>query len=1182
MPTRPTTLAVVVSAGVSTYLPRTLTALAAQTQRPDVVLLVDVGAAGRDLGTGIPMHEAVADAGLEDIARVRVVRAPEATTFGDAVRQGLQEYDALVERAARRARNREAATTGVGWSGVTGELSPVTTGEMRAIGLDAPPDTGARAEWLWLLHDDSAPAPGALDQLLHAAESGRSVAVAGAKQRDWDDPDRLLEVGIRATRTARRVPEIEPGEIDQGQYDHREDVLAVGTAGALVRQAAWDQLGGTDPALGPFGDGLELSRRARLAGHRVVVVPTAVVFHARASLMGLRGGGPLNAHVPAHQPDERPDPRRSFLHRRRAQLYNALLAAPLLAVPLLSLWFVVVGALRALWRVATKEIGLAGAELAVPLTLLAEPANLWRARRRARRTRRIPARALKPLEAKAAEIRAAKRDVRRSQAVARKMVAAPSELEIAERAVLARRRRTTAAVSLLALTAIALVALADLLIGSPLTGGALRPIDASAAELWSLARSGWIPEGDGHPGPANPLLQVLALPMLLLAPFGGSANVLLTGLVVFSIPLAGLGAWFAAGAASRSVGLRALATLTWALSPVLLLATGQGRLGPLVAHVLLPWVALGVARAVAVDRRDVVLSGMVGARRTERARAAEVRATAARRAVPAGGGVEVSRRSRAGSIAAGAGAALALAAAAAGAPVLLPAAIVAVVLLTVVVPRRRAVLLAVPLPALVLLGPLVLRAVQDIPGGSWRVLLADGVPYPSDAGPSWLPLLGWPSEPVPFPGLDPAEGGTTAIAAEHGMLVGGATLLLAAILALLRGTPRARAVRGGWLVVLVGLAVALLAARTDVGVGPGLEGVTQVVRGWTGPGVSLVVLGLLVAVVSAGDGLRQTLGSRSFGWLQVGTTVLVGVMVAGPLVTAAGWLVTMRASAEEAQDRPSELLAVHGRSAPPVPAVATEMQTSGERSRVLALTPTGGTVRADVWRDAGPQLTEASATESLAELNRLEEGEMDAAGADIAELVAAMSLGAADDVGQVLGSHAVGIVVVPPERSFVAPGTEPTTAERGALIERLDNTAGLERVTENESGAIWRVSTAGVDSADSVARARVVGGDGDVLRYLPAGVVGMYTEVPEGPQERTLVLAERSDNGWRAWYDGEPLRATTEGWRQAFELPSGPGTLTLTYSAPLATQWAWLQGVVLGLTVLLALPVRRRRTEVDT
>ena len=40
---------------------------------------------------------------------------------------------------------------------------------------------------------------------------------------------------------------VEFREVDQGQHDGRSDVLAVGTAGMLVRREVWDRLGGPDP-----------------------------------------------------------------------------------------------------------------------------------------------------------------------------------------------------------------------------------------------------------------------------------------------------------------------------------------------------------------------------------------------------------------------------------------------------------------------------------------------------------------------------------------------------------------------------------------------------------------------------------------------------------------------------------------------------------------------------------------------------------------------------------------------------------------------------------------------------------------------------------------------------------------------------------------------------------------------
>ena len=70
----------------------------------------------------------------------------------------------------------------------------------------------------------------------------------------------------------------------------------------LVRRDVWDALGGPDPALAHARDDLDLCRRAHLAGHRVIVVPGAVVAHAEAgpgvagrSAPRGRGPGPTGA-----------------------------------------------------------------------------------------------------------------------------------------------------------------------------------------------------------------------------------------------------------------------------------------------------------------------------------------------------------------------------------------------------------------------------------------------------------------------------------------------------------------------------------------------------------------------------------------------------------------------------------------------------------------------------------------------------------------------------------------------------------------------------------------------------------------------------------------------------------------------------------------------------------------------
>jgi hypothetical protein len=75
-----------------------------------------------------------------------------------------------------------------------------------------------------------------------------------------------------------------------------------------------------------------------------------------------------------------------------------------------------------------------------------------------------------------------------------------------------------------------------------------------------------------------------------------------------------------------------------------------------------------------------------------------------------------------------------------------------------------------------------------------------------------------------------------------------------------------------------------------------------------------------------------------------------------------------------------------------------------------------------------------------------------------------------------------------------------------------------------------------------------------------------------------VVLAERADPGWSAWLDGRRLTSTTSGWSQAFTLPAQGGQLSIRYEAPWAVLIGIAQAVMIGLTVLLAVPMPARRS----
>src|SRR3954464_11165211 len=229
--------AVLVAHDGAAWLPETLAALQWQRRPPQRVVAVDTGSADdsrlileRELGAS------------------SVIDAPQTTGFGSAVALALDAY-AGAPRAPMPGRPGDAETV----------------------------------EWIWLLHDDCAPGPDALRHLLALGDTSPSVGVIGPKVLAWDDPRVILEIGFTVDTSGRRETGLERGEMDQGQHDAVRDVLAVGTAGALIRRDVWDALGGFDPDLPLFRDDLDFCWRANLAGHRVVVAPHAVVRHAAAA-----------------------------------------------------------------------------------------------------------------------------------------------------------------------------------------------------------------------------------------------------------------------------------------------------------------------------------------------------------------------------------------------------------------------------------------------------------------------------------------------------------------------------------------------------------------------------------------------------------------------------------------------------------------------------------------------------------------------------------------------------------------------------------------------------------------------------------------------------------------------------------------------------------------------------------
>ncbi|QNE76983.1 glycosyltransferase [Streptomyces finlayi] len=451
---------------------------------------------------------------------------------------------------------------------------------------------GEPVQWLWLLHDDSAPEPDALAEMLRVVDGDRHAAIVGPKLRGWYDRKQLLEVGVSIANSGRRWTGLDRREQDQGQHDQVRTVLSVSSAGMLIRRDVWDELGGFDRALPLMRDDVDLCWRAHMAGHRVLIAPDAVLRHAEASARERR---PIDCAGRSVSNPHRVD--------KAGAVYTMLVNAPTKTLPWVLLRLVFGTLLRTLAYLVGKVPGQAVDEVRGLLGTLLRPGRIIAARRRRGRST-VEAGELRSLfPPPGATVRATVEQVAEnfggrteSESGGSRHGAVESGpggddadfLEIEQFARLKRIARRPGPVLFAVLLLVSLIACRGLLGGGALAGGALLPAPGDVSELWGRYADGWHPVGTGGTQTAPPYLAVLAA---LSALFLGSTGFALTLLLVCSIPLAGLAAYFVSRPLIESRLLRAWASVAYAFLPAATGALATGRLGTAVLAVLLPLIA---------------------------------------------------------------------------------------------------------------------------------------------------------------------------------------------------------------------------------------------------------------------------------------------------------------------------------------------------------------------------------------------------------------------------------------------------------------------------------------------------------------------------------------------------------------------------------------------------------------
>jgi hypothetical protein len=138
--------------------------------------------------------------------------------------------------------------------------------------------------------------------------------------------------------------------------------------------------------------------------------------------------------------------------------------------------------------------------------------------------------------------------------------------------------------------------------GQGLVGGELAGLSADGSGLSHAFLDGWHGPGLGAPGESVPYLAVLAGLAWLVArtpfvnPAGAPAAVAIAWLLLAAMPLSAASAYVGGRAVTSARWPRAWAALAWGTLATLTAAIGAGRLGAVVAHLLLPLVLAGYLR----------------------------------------------------------------------------------------------------------------------------------------------------------------------------------------------------------------------------------------------------------------------------------------------------------------------------------------------------------------------------------------------------------------------------------------------------------------------------------------------------------------------------------------------------------------------------------------------------------
>ncbi|CAB4624335.1 unannotated protein [freshwater metagenome] len=841
--------------------------------------------------------------------------------------------------------------------------------------------------YLWILHDDSAPEPDALANLLKEVELSPSLAIVGTKQLDWENSKLIKQMGLTLTRAGKLFSRVR-GEYDQGQHDHLEDVMAVGTAGALISLEKYRELGGFDPKAPALAADVDFSIRARLSGGRVAVAPRAKVAHQMLSMNGQRPASWLLGS-PGHAV-------------RWAEFHLALSYASFIGFVfgwLLLLPFAVLNSLVLLVRKRAADVP---AELSGAIFAFVGIEKILGSRARIKRTTSAKLRSLSRLRATRQEVKNSNQRAK-DEEISKQLLDAHARGDNDQQAV---NPNSGFAASGAIWFALALVALNIMWFPTnfAVTGSGVIPLSSNWLDIFSQAGSSTQSMGLGFESASDPFAWVLAM---MSAPLFFEPSFAITLLLYLATAIAFTGVFRLSALVSESNPIRITAALSYSLWPALTLSISETRFSQVLALALLPWLVHSVSKIAGLGNQNA--------------------------------GTFVSTWSEVGV------SAVLLALVSASSPALGLALVLLIIGLALTRPKKLMALLFTTGLTAVWFAPLVLERVASSQLVS--ILIDPGVQRASNLQANWtLPFFGFQFDSLAF-----------------GLFISIPVIVLATVSLL---TPRVRANLQLWLVALIALALAFIAAGISFSFGE-LVQLSIDVKGLLG----LFGLALVLAIAqlsTTSNGLRA---------LAISVIAIVGIAPA----------------AFSMATNPPAVSYSDGRGVPSIIQADSDAQVS---VRSLRLESVDGDISVQIFEGPGIKLDQLSTSYQISKSGlSLDNPDYQQLGQLVANLVSANGA----DVLTPLEKFGIGYVLVfPKDRD---------------LQMALDSTRGLESIGETDFGQLWKVqSVTGVETTSSFEFGMAKGlGLGVLIFYLTLALPTSSIRKRNGKESSIFVDAEENN-----------------------------------------------------------------------